>query len=212
MGRGCLGCCCSGNVWQPAFSQDDLAVRSGLSRRGISDLERGTRRSPHSDTVRRLAQALGLSEQESVALRKASLRPDPTVAAPEYDASEPPVKWTTFVGRQSELAEIGIRLAHARLLSLVGPGGIGKTRLALEVAQRYADGVVFVDLAPLGSPDLVVQGAARALGLRIEVDHTSVLAVVSFLRARQVLLVLDNCEHLVHAPTWSRRCVSGRRA
>jgi predicted ATPase len=86
---------------------------------------------------------------------------------------------------------------------LVGTGGIGKTRLALEVARghrsRYVDGVIFADLAPLATPELVVQTVARSLGLRVELDREPLAAIVSFLVPRQLLLVLDNCEHLVEA-------------
>jgi predicted ATPase len=86
-----------------------------------------------------------------------------------------PVKLTSFVGRDYELAELPRRLESAHLLSLVGPGGIGKTRLALEVAARlthyYVDGIFEVDLAPLTSTDRVAQAVARAVGLRIELDH-----------------------------------------
>jgi hypothetical protein len=117
--------------------------------------------------------------------------------------SQLPVKLTSFVGRQHDLVSLRQRLDDTRLTSLVGPGGIGKTRLALEVARRaadgYADGPVFVDLAPLATPELVVQAVARALGLRIELDRNPHAAVFRFLQARQVLLVLDNCEHLLEA-------------
>jgi non-specific serine/threonine protein kinase len=113
------------------------------------------------------------------------------------------LKLTSFVGRQHELTEMRHRLEVARLVSLVGPGGIGKTRLALEVVRslgsRYADGVILADLAPLASPELVVQAVARALGLRTELDREPQSAILSFLTARQLLLVLDNCEHLVEA-------------
>src|SRR5579863_9879283 len=107
--------------------------------------------------------------------------------------SELPLKLSSFVGRQHELIEMRHRLEVARLVSLVGPGGIGKTRLAVEVARgysnRYPDGVIFADLAPLATPELVVQAVARALGIRIELDHEPQTAVVSFLATRQLLLV-----------------------
>jgi predicted ATPase/DNA-binding XRE family transcriptional regulator len=186
------------------LSQEELALRAGLSRRGIADLERGARRAPHPGTVRRLAEALELSEQDRLALRTAAMPSEGMPAVTGWSGlSELPVKASSFVGRQHELTELGRQLAVGRLLSLVGPGGIGKTRLALEVvrvaANRYVAGVVFVDLAPLTRPEHVVDAVARAVGLRIELDREPYAAIVSFLAARELLLVLDNCEHMVEA-------------
>jgi len=114
-----------------------------------------------------------------------------------------PVKLTSFVGRQHELTELRQRLEVDRLVSLVGPGGIGKTRLALEAARdiagRYADGVTLADLAPLVAPELVVQTVAQALGLRVELDREPLIAVTSLLASRRLLLILDNCEHVAEA-------------
>jgi predicted ATPase len=113
------------------------------------------------------------------------------------------VRLTSFVGREQEVADVCQRLETARLLTLVGTGGIGKTRLALEVADRcahaYADGVSLIDLAPLRQPELVAQNLAQALGLRTELDRQPQAAVLTFLAARRLLLVLDNCEHLIDA-------------
>jgi non-specific serine/threonine protein kinase len=112
-----------------------------------------------------------------------------------------PLRVSAFVGRERELDEVCREIEDDRLLSLVGTGGIGKTRLALEVAERiggaYVDGVFVVDLSPLSQPELVVQAVAQALDLRIELDRHPQMAMLTFLRARQLLLVLDNCEHLV---------------
>jgi predicted ATPase/DNA-binding CsgD family transcriptional regulator len=115
------------------------------------------------------------------------------------------VQLTRFVGREREVAELKRILTDAssesRLLTLVGAGGCGKTRLALRVAEDslsvYPDGVWFVDLAPLRDPPLVPQTVATVLGLREPVAGSLVDALGEFLEPRSVLLVLDNCEHLV---------------
>jgi non-specific serine/threonine protein kinase len=114
-----------------------------------------------------------------------------------------PTKLTSFVGRQHELAELAKRLDTTRLLTLVGPGGIGKTRLAIQtvanVADRFADGVFVVDVAPLTHPELLVQALAEALRLRTELDRQPQTAVLTLLAERQLVVLFDNCEHLVRA-------------
>jgi predicted ATPase/class 3 adenylate cyclase len=114
-----------------------------------------------------------------------------------------PVQLTTFVGRDRELAEVTGLLASARLLTLVGPGGTGKTRLALEVAarspQRYPDGVVFVDLSPLRDPGLVPSSIAQALALNEQPGRTALETAARHLADRRALLILDNFEHVVAA-------------
>jgi predicted ATPase/DNA-binding XRE family transcriptional regulator len=186
------------------LSQEELAARAGLSRRGITDLERGARRTPHPATVRRLAEALDLSSQDRAAFQTASLSGDTTAAATALAGlTQLPLRLTSFIGRQAELAELVKLFDSARLVSLVGPGGIGKTRLAVEVARilsrRYADGTAFVDLATVAAPELAVPAVAQALGLRVEIDHNPEAGVFGFLAMRQLLLILDNCEHLVEA-------------
>jgi predicted ATPase/class 3 adenylate cyclase len=114
-----------------------------------------------------------------------------------------PVQLTSFVGRERELAALGALLEQARLLTLTGIGGCGKTRLALQVAahvvEAYPDGVWFVDLAPLADPGLVPQAVAAALGVREEPGLPLPATLTAALRPRRLLLVLDNCEHLVEA-------------
>jgi predicted ATPase/class 3 adenylate cyclase len=114
-----------------------------------------------------------------------------------------PVQLTTFVGREHELAEIAAMLQAGRLVTLVGAGGIGKTRLmiqaALPVADRHRHGACFVELAPIGDPGLVVPEVARALGVHQEPGRETLDAVIDFLRAKDLVLLLDNCEHLVDA-------------
>src|SRR6266852_9924438 len=151
------------------LTQEALAERAGLSLRGVSDLERGARRAPHRDTVRRLTAALGLDAAEQGAAMAATARiatRDPTVTR-------------------------------------VGAGGVGKTRLALELADRHAarypDGVRLVELAPQNDSMLVPQVVATAFGLH-ELAATSVSQLLAeHLAASGLLLVLDNCEHLVDA-------------
>jgi predicted ATPase/class 3 adenylate cyclase len=114
-----------------------------------------------------------------------------------------PVQLTSFVGREREIAEITRALATARLMTLTGTGGAGKTRLALQVAaglvEAYPDGVWFVDLAPLADPALVPNTTAAVMGVHDSSERPATEALVGALRARRVLLVLDNCEHLLAA-------------
>jgi predicted ATPase/DNA-binding SARP family transcriptional activator/DNA-binding CsgD family transcriptional regulator len=114
-----------------------------------------------------------------------------------------PAPLTSFVGRESEVLEVKRALAMTRLLTLTGPGGSGKTRLALEAAAdligAYQDGVWLVDLSPLSEPGLLVQEVAGVLGMQERPGEPLLDKLVDALRSRQTLLVLDNCEHLVDA-------------
>ena len=114
-----------------------------------------------------------------------------------------PAQLTSFVGRDSETAEVETILTENRLVTLTGAGGAGKTRLALEVAGATAgdfrDGVYYVDLAPLTHPDLVPVTAARALGLPNEPSRSPTDNLVRFVGDSQLLIVMDNCEHLLDA-------------
>jgi transcriptional regulator with XRE-family HTH domain len=192
------------------LSQEELAERAGLSRRGISDLERGTRRAPYPATVRRLAEALSLNEAERAAFHVAAGNRGASLATLELtpaDGAAPrqnlPAQLSSFVGREQEVATARQLLAAHRLVTLTGPGGSGKTRLALAVAQlvpdAFADGVFFVSLAAVGDPGLVMATIGQTLGLR-EVGERPMLEILRvFLSAKCVLLVLDNLEHLLGA-------------
>src|SRR5262245_36167179 len=110
---------------------------------------------------------------------------------------------TEFVGRRAELAQVRDALAGARLVTLTGPGGIGKTRLALQVAagaeRAFRDGVWLAELNGLRDPGLLVDGGARSLGLSDRSARWAVASLANYLESRQVLLVLDGCEHLADA-------------
>jgi predicted ATPase/DNA-binding XRE family transcriptional regulator len=187
------------------LTQEALAERAGLSVHGIQKLERGVTR-PYRDTVQRLVVALPLSVDDQVELRTAAgaaARQPKGLAAVEVARHNLPIPVTSFIGREQELGEVGQRLTGARLLTLTGIGGCGKTRLALEVArtvlERYPDGVWLVELAPVADPTLVPHLVASAVGVHSGPDQTVTGALTTALRNRHLLLVLDNCEHLLSA-------------
>jgi hypothetical protein len=137
---------------------------------GVSALERGHRRRPYAHTVRSLAAALALPEADRNALFAATRRPA-GLPTPTSQAARPgnlPLRLTSFIGREHESADLAHRVGATRVLTMTGPGGVGKTRLALEVAADLAidfpDGLWFVDLAPVAHPDLVPQTTATTLG------------------------------------------------
>jgi predicted ATPase len=168
-------------------------------------LERGKRRQPHAYTVRKLAEALeldgrDLSEFEAAARR--SRAPRSIDNTPVYRVPSPP---TSLVGREHDVASIAtlIRDEDVRLLTLIGPGGVGKTRLAIEVARRshgtFADGVAFVPLAPLRDPELVPAALAETLGVKDVAGGSLQDALQRHLQGKEMLLLVDNFEHLLSA-------------
>ena len=114
-----------------------------------------------------------------------------------------PAQPTVFIGRERELNEVAERLTTTRLLTITGSGGCGKTRLALEVASRlvdrYPDGVWLVELASLAEPGLVPQAIATVLNVREQVGQALLATLLNALHAKHLLLILDNCEHLIEA-------------
>ena len=118
-------------------------------------------------------------------------------------ATNLPVQLSSFVGRDGQLTQLRELLAENRVVTLTGAGGVGKTRLAIQVAAamagEFSDGVWYVDLAPITDPELVAVTVARALGLPDQPGRSTMDTLLRFVRDRQMLVVLDNCEHLLDA-------------
>ncbi|HEU0026832.1 MAG TPA: helix-turn-helix domain-containing protein [Ktedonobacterales bacterium] len=191
------------------LTQEALAQRAGLSVRGISDLERGARQSPRRETLDLLASALALPPHKRALLEAArsplapGQPPDSTARA--LPPNNLPAQATPLIGREREARRAAEALGRpdTRLLTLTGPGGVGKSRLALQVAEdvleRFEDGVYLVPLAALRDPALVMQAIAEAIGLRASANEPLDEQARASLRDRQTLLVLDNFEHLLAA-------------
>jgi predicted ATPase/DNA-binding SARP family transcriptional activator len=150
-----------------------------------------------------LTEELGLEPGEHLQrLQQAVLRQEVAAISLPTERHNLPAQLTSFVGRERELAEVERLLGTTRLLTVTGVGGVGKTRLALEAAGRRierADGVWFVDLSGIDDPTLVPQQVAMTLGLRQSRELSLLELLRNYMRKGEVLLVLDNCEHLLAA-------------
>ena len=178
------------------LSQEQLADQAGISRRGISDLERGFRRARYPATVHRLAGALGLQAAEHAMLLRAL---DGNVPSPAHSSAPMPFGLAGFVGRERQLAEVRLLVRTERLVTLTGVGGIGKTRLALELVACEPVEAVFVDLAALQRGAVVPEAVAATLGVVGRPGLELIETLIEVLNRRSVLLVLDNCEHVIAA-------------
>jgi predicted ATPase/DNA-binding XRE family transcriptional regulator len=184
------------------LTQEELAERAGISARTVSDLERGLRAVVHRDTAQRIASALGLDDDRRrrfVALARGR------VAGPEpLGRGALPLAPTPLVGRSRELEFLKATLlgGRVRLLTLTGPGGIGKTRLALEAAREIQDsfpgGSFFVSLGDLKDASLVAPELAKTIGV-VEKGPSLEQLLVKHLAGRRSLILLDTLEHLTPA-------------
>lgn len=193
------------------LTQAELAQRAGCSAAGLRKIETGERR-PSKELAALLAAALEIAPDRRVIFVRVARgelnleRLGPVSgerAAPRPLSAALPVWPTPFIGRVGELTALGELLfdPNCRLLTIIGPGGIGKTRLAVEVAtqviDRFADGVCFVPLAQQNSPAFLVPALADALGITLQGQTDAQTQLLNYLRARQMLLIVDNMEHLL---------------
>jgi len=187
------------------WSQGELARRSGVAERTISDLERGLWRSPRADTSALLADALGLDEgQRQAWFAFVDAERDARGPAVGQPMGSLPTPAQPPLGRDAELAALLDRLdgPDTRILTLVGAGGVGKTRLAIEAGRRLGEAGCFVAWAPLealGSADEVLPAIARAFGASGKPGKGPVEAIAAAVGESRTVLVVDNAEHLLDA-------------
>jgi predicted ATPase/DNA-binding XRE family transcriptional regulator len=186
------------------LTQEELAERAGLTAAGVSAIERGTRQRAYPRTVTALADALGLAGEGREAFTALARRPRPGGPLPGLPVQAAlPAPLTTFVGRERDLAGVRPLLERARLVTLAGPGGVGKTRLALEAAAAAASafpgGVTMADLGPVLDGGLVSYEVARSVGLAPRSPGPPLAVTAARIGGARLLLVLDNCEHVVQA-------------
>ena len=191
------------------LSQQALAQRAQVSLQAVSALESGRRRAPYRHTVERLAEALELSPETLEAFTEAAERGREsgleTAVAERSLTGGPrhnlPRQLTSFVGRDGVLTEIEALLATSPLVTIVGTGGVGKTRVAVHAGAQalasWPDGVWFVELAPVGDASLVTSAVASALRVQESTARPLLQTLTAYLKKKKLLLILDNCEHVV---------------
>jgi predicted ATPase len=195
------------------LSQEALAELATLSVDGISALERGANQAPQRDTLALLVNALGLNPEQQRALEIAAARPSRPRRSTRRKAKQGnlPRVLTRLYGRERELGEIKAQLKAVSLITLTGAGGVGKTRLALEVGSQvtnaFDDGVWFVDLAVLHDPNLVANHVAALFGVSETADRDIAEALTEVLSHKSNLVILDNCEHVAPAVAYLSRAL-----
>jgi predicted ATPase len=181
-------------IWPKTFVEDaNLKIQVSALRRALGDGQGGRR---YIATI----PGRGYNFVAPVRVEKPQAPPPATIASAA--AHNLPLAATRMIGREEAVAKVVSRLSRERLLTIVGPGGIGKTTVALAVAERtipdYQHGVWLIDLSPLSDPRLVASTVAAMLGLEVRTENP-LPGLVAGLRDKRVLLLLDNCEHVIDA-------------
>jgi predicted ATPase/transcriptional regulator with XRE-family HTH domain len=187
------------------LTQEALAEQAGLSVRAISALERGVNRTPRRDTLERLASALALPVRKRAQLAAAAHPEiDPALAQPAGLDLHPklPLPATPLLGREHEVDAVIalLRQRDTRLVTLTGPGGVGKTRLALQVIEdvggSFDDGVIYAELADVRDSDDVATAIGQAMSLREAPGYAIVDRLMGYVHGKDLLVALDNFEHV----------------
>lgn len=186
---------------EAGLSQQALAEKASISVQAVSALERGYRRAPYRTTLERIADALSLPREALETLERSARRERGTRHAEQGPAHNLPRCLTSFLGREEVVADIAALLRRSPLVSIVGTGGVGKTRVAVEVGTqslgRFSDGVWLVELAPLSDPSLVAHALAEALRVQESAQRPLIETLLAYLARKRALIVLDNCEHVL---------------
>ncbi|MBV8280578.1 MAG: helix-turn-helix domain-containing protein, partial [Candidatus Eremiobacteraeota bacterium] len=196
------------------LSQAALAEAAGVSPSAIGAYEQGVHASPHRETIRLIAEALHLDPAGRLELEQAGRRPPKSSRPPgarDRSLGNLPQERSSFVGRSDEIRDIARLTGQHRLVTIVGPGGVGKTRLAQRVAAgeaaKWVDGSWFFDFAAIEQAEFVLSTIASVLGVQAQ----SAEGLASSLRSKRMLLIFDNCEHLIEriseiVAAFLRRC------
>jgi predicted ATPase/transcriptional regulator with XRE-family HTH domain len=188
------------------LSRQAFAQQVGCAQITLRRIEAGTLK-PSKELASILLEKLGIPKPEwpqwIAFARGLSGFPSQSLPSSNKPKSNLPVPLTTFIGREKEQVDVMMLIAKHRLVTLTGPGGVGKTRLSTKVGEQvlrdYDDGVWFVELAPVRDPILVPRTTAVAIGLREEPQRPIIDMLSDYLRETHLLIILDNCEHLLDA-------------
>src|SRR5215213_11994275 len=189
------------------LSQQALADQSGCARITLSRIEADTLK-PSKELAQILLKKLGIPEFERppwilFARGLSGFPAQPIDSSASQPSTNLPASLTTFIGREKEQADIIKHIRKYRLVTLTGPGGVGKTRLSIKVGEQvsadYVNGVWLVELASLNDPALLPQTVMTLFGMVAQTNISPTEILINFMRAKTILLILDNCEHLIEA-------------